>query len=152
MSLRSWQAAAIALQSLQFLILLLHDWIPLGSLTDVAAVRRMNKLKHLLIGTAVTSVPVAWALWRSIANFGHPYPHGLKIGLWLIYGILFVGELQSWWIPYVFGASPEKVQRFQELFGRTHAFLPVRHGIVPNTFHVLLHLATVATLLVLTRI
>jgi hypothetical protein len=152
MSLQSWQAAAITLQSLQFLILLLHDWIPLGPLTDVAAARRMNKPTHLLIGTAVTSVPVGWGLWRSIANFGHAYPHGLKIGLWLIYGILFIGELQSWWIPYVFGANAAKVQRFQEMFGRTHAFLPVRHGIVPNTFHFFLHVATIATLLVLTRV
>lgn len=152
MSLQSWQAAAIALQGLHLAILLFHDWIPLPPLTDVEAVRRTNKITHMLIGTAITSVPVAWALWRSIANFGHTYPNGLKIGLWLIYGFLFVGELQSWWIPYFFGASPEKVQRFQEMFGRTHTFLTVRNGIVPNTFHVFLHLATVATLLVLTRL
>lgn len=152
MSLQSSQAAAIALQSLHLAILLLHDWIPLAPLTDVEAVRRANKFTHMLLGTAITSVPVAWALWRSVANFGHPYPRGLKIGLWLIYGILFAGELQSWWIPYLFGASPAKVERFQEMFGRTHVFLPVRNGIAPNTFHVFLHLATLATLLVLTQL
>jgi hypothetical protein len=35
------------------------------------------------------------------------------------------------------------------MFGRTHTFLPVRHGIAPNTLHVLLHLATLATLILL---
>jgi hypothetical protein len=152
MSQQSWQAAAIALQTFQLAILLFHDWIPLGSLTDAKAVRQENTLAAMLVGTAITSVPVAFFLWRSIVNFGHTYPHGLKIALWLIYGFLFIGELQAWWIPYFFGASATKVERYQKMFGRTHAFLPVRNGIVPNTLHVTLHLATFATLLVLTQL
>jgi hypothetical protein len=36
------------------------------------------------------------------------------------------------------------------MFGNTHAFLPERNGIVPNTLHCILHAATVATLVVLT--
>jgi len=151
MSPESWQAVAIALQALQLSILLFHDWVPLGSLTDVQAVRRANTPTYMLVGTAINSVPVGFALWRSVADFGHAYPHGLKIAMWLIYGILFAGELQSWWIPYFLGASPSKIERFQKMFGRTHAFLPVRHGIVPNTLHVILHLATFATLLILTQ-
>jgi len=35
------------------------------------------------------------------------------------------------------------------MFAATHAFLPERNGIRPNTLHVILHLATLATLLVL---
>lgn len=152
MTLPQWQALLIALQAFHFVHLGFHDWVPLGSLNDVAAVRQVNTRTQLLVGTAITAVPVGWALWRSVANFGHAYPHGLKIALWMIYGILFVGELQAWWFPYFFGASQAKAERYQIMFGRTHAFLPERHGIVPNTLHCLLHAATLGTLLVLAQI
>jgi hypothetical protein len=35
------------------------------------------------------------------------------------------------------------------MFGGTYSFLPPRHGIVPNTLHVILHVSTVALLTVL---
>jgi hypothetical protein len=35
------------------------------------------------------------------------------------------------------------------MFGNTHSFLPKRTGMVPNTAHILLHVATLATLMVL---
>ena len=39
-----------------------------------------------------------------------------------------------------------RAARYRALFGGTHAFLPGRNGIVPNTLHVALHAATLATL------
>jgi len=35
------------------------------------------------------------------------------------------------------------------MFGNTHSFLPQRNGMVPNTAHILLHLATAGMLLCL---
>jgi hypothetical protein len=35
------------------------------------------------------------------------------------------------------------------MFGATHAFLPERNGIRPNTLHILLHVSTTALLIVL---
>jgi hypothetical protein len=35
------------------------------------------------------------------------------------------------------------------MFGATHAFLPERNGIRPNTLHVILHVATVLLLIML---
>jgi hypothetical protein len=35
------------------------------------------------------------------------------------------------------------------MFARTHAFLPERNGMRPNTLHVVLHASTLATLLLL---
>ncbi len=64
----------------------------------------------------------------------------------IIYGALFLGELAAWWIPYLRGADPARVQRYQAMFGRTHAFLPKRNGIVPNTAHVILHVWTLIAL------
>ena len=69
--------------------------------------------------------------------------------LWISYGILFVGQIRAWWVPYLLRAEPERAARFQVMFGDTHSFLPQRNGLVPNTAHMMLHLATAATLLVL---
>jgi hypothetical protein len=82
---------------------------------------------------------------------GAAYPGWLWWWLWISYGLLLVGELNAWWLPYlVKPADPERVARYRAMFGNTHAFLPERNGIVPNTLHCILHAATVATLVVLT--
>lgn len=148
---RAWQSALVVLQAFQLAFLLVHDWIPLGPFNDVDAVRRENTPQQLLIGTIATSIPVALALWLSIHYFGYPYPAWVKVWLWLTYGILLAGELQAWWIPYFFRPEPKRAARYQAMFGNTHTFLPERNGIVPNTLHVALHVATLATLLVLTQ-
>ena len=59
------------------------------------------------------------------------------------------GQLTAWWVPYLIRPEPVRAKRYRVMFGNTHAFLPERNGIVPNTLHCLLHVATVATLIVL---
>jgi hypothetical protein len=79
----------------------------------------------------------------------YPYPDWLDVWLWISYGMLFAGQIRAWWIPYLLRAEPKRAARFQIMFGKTHSFLPQRNGLVPNTAHILLHLATAATLLIL---
>ena len=147
-----WQSALLVLQAFQLAFLLVHDWIPLGPFNDVRAVRRENAVRLVVIGTTVSSAPVVAALWLSIRYFGQPYPTWVRVWLWLTYGLLFAGELEAWWIPYLFRSDAKRRARYQAMFGHTHAFLPERNGIVPNTLHVVLHAATLATLLVLTQL
>jgi len=48
----------------------------------------------------------------------------------------------AWWIPYLFGiGAEERVAKYDEVLGNTHAFLPVMNGIVPNTLHTTFHFA-----------
>ena len=91
-----WQSALMALQAFQLTFLLVHDWIPLGPLNDVPAVRRENAVRLLVIGTAVSSAPVAAALWLSVWYYGHSFPTWVGVWLWLTYGLLFAGELEAW--------------------------------------------------------
>jgi len=49
----------------------------------------------------------------------------------------------------LFHSEPERAKRYRMVFGATHAFLPERDGIRPNTLHLILHLATLTTLIVL---
>jgi hypothetical protein len=136
----------IALQVFQVLFLWLHDWVPLGRLNDVKAVRSQDTTSRLVVVTLIQSVPFTIGLLFSWWYFGRPYPHWLYLWLWISYGAIFLGQMRAWWIPYLFRAEPERAARYQIMFGSTHSFLPVRNGLVPNTAHIMLHLATAATL------
>ena len=139
----------LALQAFQVALLLTHDWVPLGRLNDVAAIRKQDSPTRLLFVTLVQTLPFAIGLVFSALATGSSFPGWLRNWLWISYGILFAGEVTAWWIPYVFTASASRVARYRAMFAGTHAFLPARHGIRPNTLHVVLHAATAMTLLVL---
>jgi len=140
----------IVLQAFHVLFLWLHDWLPLGRLNDISAIARADSLSRRIRITLIQSVPYTVGLIYTIRSMGRPFPHWLYLYLWISYGLLFLGELRAWWIPYLFRAEPERAARYQVLFGKTHSFLPVRNGIAPNTLHVILHFCTAATLLTLT--
>jgi hypothetical protein len=139
----------LGLQAFQVLFLWFHDWIPLGRLNDVVAVREQDSTTRLVVVTLIQSVPFTIGLVFCLGYLGRPYPHWLRNWLWISYGLLFVGQLRAWWMPYLLRTEPERAARYQRMFGRTHAFLPQRNGMVPNTAHILLHVATLATLIVL---
>jgi hypothetical protein len=139
----------LTLQLFQVLFLWLHDWIPLGRLNDVIAVRSQDTTLRLLVVTLIQSVPFTIGLLFSVLHLGQPYPHWLYMWLWISYGLIFVGQLRAWWVPYLLYPEPGRAARYQIIFGNTHRFLPTRNGLVPNTAHIMLHLATAATLLVL---
>jgi hypothetical protein len=83
----------IALQGFQVLFLWVHDWVPLGSLNDVAAIRRADSRQRLVVVTLIQSARI--------------------------------------------------------MFGKTHSFLPLHNDLVPNTAHILLHVSTAVTLILL---
>ena len=139
--------ALIALQIFHVLFLLLHDWTPLGRLNDIAAVRRENSLRFMVIGTLVSTAPFAVGMVLTGMSLDHPFSRFLLTWLWVSYLWLFVGELEAWWIPYFFIDQPKRAARYAAMFGNTHAFLPARNGIRPNTLHVILHAGTLATLI-----
>ena len=139
----------LALQAFQVLFLWFHDWIPLGRLNDVIAVRRQDTSARLVLVTLIQSVPFTIGLFYSARYFRQPYPAWLYKWLWISYGVLFVGQMRAWWVPYLFKPEPARAERYRKMFGNTHSFLPRRNGLVPNTAHILLHLATAGTLLCL---
>lgn len=143
------EAILLALQVLQVLFLWIHDWIPLGRLNDVAAVRSQDTLGRLVTVTFVQSMPWTIGLYFSVRYFGRAYPDWLNSWLWISYVVLLLGQIRAWWVPYLFRPDPKRAARYRIMFGKTHAFLPVRNGLVPNTAHIMLHVCTVATLAVL---
>jgi hypothetical protein len=93
----------LALQAFHVLFLLLHDWIPLGSLNNIAAVRAANSSSKLLLDTSISTSFFLFGFVFSVLHRNGPYPHWLLWYLLISYLFLFYGELTAWWIPY-FGA------------------------------------------------
>jgi hypothetical protein len=139
----------LALQVFQVLFLWVHDWIPLGRLNDVKAVRSQDTTARLVRATLIQSVPFTIGLLFSLLYFRHTYPHWLYMWLVISYAVIFVGQIRAWWVPYLFHPEPERAARYKIMFGNTHHFLPIRNGLVPNTAHILLHVATAGTLVIL---
>src|ERR1700752_764914 len=89
----------VVLQALQVLFLWTHDWIPLGRLNDVAAVRRADSTAPLVTIAIGQSLPFTVLLALSVAHLGEARPHGLTLALWIAYSVLLAGELRGWWWP-----------------------------------------------------
>jgi hypothetical protein len=136
----------LALQAFQVMFLWIHDWVPLGNLNDVEAVKSQDTTQRLINITLIQSVPYTVGLVFSLRAWNRPYPMWLYDWLLISYGLLMIGQIRAWWIPYLFRPEPERAARYRIMFGRTHTFLRVRNGLVPNTAHILLHLATAGTL------
>lgn len=59
--------------------------------------------------------------------------------------LVIVGVLKAWWIPHLFAPDPERAARHAVRFAGTHAFLPSRNGIRPDTLRVVFQAVAVAT-------
>jgi len=142
----SFEILFLALQGFVVAFLLLHDWIPLGRLNNVAAMRGEDSLAHRVFVTLLGAVPAAAGLYFSARYFGQNHPHWLAMLLWITYVLFFVGLLRAWWIPYLFVPDQRRAARYQVIFAGTHSFLPRRNGMAPDTLHTALHVAVVAVL------
>ena len=65
--------------------------------------------------------------------------------LWISYVAGSYGMLRAWWVPYLLVPDADRAARYQVRFSNTHAFLPTRNGIRPDTLHVCFHAVFLAT-------
>jgi hypothetical protein len=143
------EVAFVAGQTVVVLFLLVHDWVPLGRLNNLAAIRSQDSFGKRVFVTLLPSVPAGICLWFSVKLFGRPYPERLEITLWITYGLFLLGLPQAWWIAYLFGTDPKRAERYQMIFAGTHTFLPRRYGMAPDTLHTVFHAVVILTVVLL---
>ncbi|MGE0207289.1 MAG: hypothetical protein AB7R69_05580 [Candidatus Babeliales bacterium] len=130
----------IALQIILFFVMTFHDWVHIPPLTDIRELEKHSTKKGRFINSLIFALIVAYPLYLTYAYRDH-YTFGSMLSIVLVYGLLTLGTILSWWIPYFFGSySAAHKEAFAE-YRTTHHFLPpIGDSVVPNTFHVLLHL------------
>jgi hypothetical protein len=140
----STEAVLIGTQAIQVVFLLLHDWIPLGRLSNLAAVRAIDSTQRLLWTTLLSALPYAFGLGFSAATFPN-WPMWLRTYLDWMYGISLLAILRAWWIPYLSPSDSARAERYRQRFAGTLAFLPKRHGFAPDALHTVYHVVVLAT-------
>jgi hypothetical protein len=145
----AFDSVFLAAQAFVVLFLLVHDWVPLGRLSNFTAKRDADSLGNRIFVTLLPAVPAGLGLYYCAKNFAHAYPEALLILLWVTYGSFLVGMLRAWWMPYLLVPDPERAARYKEIFAGTHRFLPERNGIAPDTLHTIFHAVTLAAVVML---
>lgn len=135
-------------QTYVVLFIALHDWLPLGSLNNLAGIRAVDTRMQLLQTTVLSALPFVVGLAGSIYYSATHFPPWLMWVLWITYGMALYGVLRAWYLPYLVYSDPVRAARYRERFANTHAFLPMRNDIRPDTLHVTFH-AVLAVLIVL---
>lgn len=141
-------AAILACQTYLVLFIALHDWLPLGKFNNLAGIRTVDTVGKRVLTTILSTLPFAIGLVASVRHASTGFPMWLMVWLWISYLGGVYGMLRAWWIPYLLISDPTRAARYQTRFSGTHAFLPMRNGIRPDTLHVTFH-AVLLTLVVL---
>ncbi len=143
----------VVLQGVQVVFLLLHDWVPLGRLSNLDAVRTSDSKTKLFWTTVLSALPFAAVFVVSCLYWNASrWPMWLQTWLWYTYGIALAGMLWAWWIPYLVLPNPERAERYRVRFAGTMKFLPERNGISPDTLHVIYHAILVLTVVSLAKL
>jgi hypothetical protein len=136
----------IALLVWHVLFLSLHDWVPLGRLTDLAALRSQRSLRARIIASILMGAIAGLALYLNWVESPTP-SNGVLLFTLILYSFFLLGAIRAWWLPYLFGigASEKLVAEYQVMFGNTYTWLPKRHGITVNAIHIVWHFTAVIT-------
>lgn len=130
----------IFLQTSLFLLMIVHDWVSFYPLNDIATLRRYHSKRELFMGSCINGGMVMVPLLISLYGYIYVFTHRMSLILFLLYGILTVGTMCAWWIPYIFGSSDAHKLGFKE-YSNTHHFLPPRGtNLTPNSLHVIIHI------------
>jgi hypothetical protein len=151
MTYPSIEILLIGLQAVQVVFLLLHDWVPLGRLSNLAAVHAVDSQSKLLRTTLISALPFAAGLGFSVATYPN-WPTWTRIYLDVLYAITLFAIIRAWWIPYLSPSDSPRAERYCIRFADTVSFLPKRHGFAPDALHTTYHAVVVATLVLLTRL
>jgi len=141
--------AFLACQLFVVSFIALHDWIPLGKLSNPEGIRAADSRAKLAQVTALSTLPYAVGLVGTALHLHTHFPGWLSWLLWISYAAGFYGMLRAWYIPYLFVYDPVRAARYRQRFAGTLAFLPERNGIRPDALHVAFHAAVVATIVLL---
>jgi hypothetical protein len=131
------------------LFIALHDWLPLGPLNNLAGIRAADSTQRRLLTTVLSVLPFAIGLAGSFYYSGGRFPEWLIWLLAITYGLGLYGMLRAWYLPYFVYRDTARAERYGARFANTHAFLPMRNGIRPDTLHVGFHAVLVATAVLL---
>jgi hypothetical protein len=113
---------------------------------NLAQFRREVPLKRRVRGSVANSATAGAVVVLFLLGWvrGGEMAGDWRMTLLIMMGVLVYMEFVAWWRPYLFGATPEIVEKLRPNWEGTYAFVPVRKGIRPNAMHAIMHASTLA--------
>jgi len=132
---------------LQFLIVAVHDWIDIPGWVNGTQVQGAVGRRKLALATVINLLFPGFAVACAIRFYHVPKP-GYVLNYWLVYtAITMAAAFLMWWIPYLFGSSPQRLEEYARMYKGTRHVLPVREGDPgPNLLHIAFHVLFMSTL------
>jgi hypothetical protein len=129
-----------ALITVQFAVVVGHDWVDIPGWTHGRQVREAIGPRTLLLATLINGLFPGLAVAFALSSWGHPQP-GYVADYWLLYCAVTVGSaIVMWYLPYLRGTSEEKTRLYARLYEGTRQVLPERGDRPrPNLLHVCFH-------------
>jgi len=131
-----WPRWSLLSQGILFAYYQLIEWVDLFPWNDIRRGNGQATLDLVVAGIMLVLILVTirrvwWAMGIASALYG----------LWLYL------QIQSWWLPYLQGASPGWKRVYGRFFGETVKFLPtVGDHLAPDACHIVLQLLIVSAL------
>jgi hypothetical protein len=126
--------------SLQFLVIVLHDWLNIPGWTHGRQVQAALGRNKMLIGTLISGILSGLATGFALYYWHRPAPL-LALIYWVIYcAFIVMGAIASWWIPYFRGTDEKTKALYAQMYAGTRQVLPARgDNPRPNLLHLYFH-------------
>jgi len=130
-----------SLLTLQFVVVVLHDWLNIPGWTHGRQVQQVIGRGKLMVATLINAVFPGVAVFFALYFWNRPKP-ALVTNYWLLYCAVTVGSaVVMWYVPYFRGAAEKTCQDYARMYAGTRQVLPAHNNNPrPNLLHICFHL------------
>src|ERR1700741_613364 len=134
------QALFACLITLQFLVIVAHDWIDIPGWAHGSQVQSVVGRRKLWMATLVNATFPGVAVGFAFSFWNRPKP-GFVTGYWVIYcAVTLASAIFMWYVPYFLGASEKTKRDYSRMYAGTRQVLrPRNDNPRPNLLHLCFH-------------
>lgn len=116
-------------------------WVPLGVWNDQPGRDRPVSFGEAAFNLFFGLAPILLSL---------AFLKRFRVLMWagLVFYVVWLAlQLLGWWVPYLFGASPQHAEMYERVFSQTYKFLPtIGDHLAPDAMHTVLQILLVIVL------
>jgi hypothetical protein len=133
--------------TLQFLVVVLHDWVNIPGWTHSHQVQSVVGRRKLWLATIINAIFPGLAVAFVTYYWNKPKP-SFVLDYWLLYcTITLLSAIAMWYVPYFFGCSEKQKREYSQMYAGTLHVLPPRgDNPRPNLLHIGFHALFVVNL------
>ena len=125
---------------LQFVVVVVHDLVDIPGWTHGAQVAMIVGRRKLWLMTLINAIFPGLAVAFAIYFWSRPKP-GYVMDYWIVYcAVTLASAIAMWYVPNIFGATPERKREYSAMYAGTRQILPPRgDNPRPNLLHLCFH-------------